>query len=200
MARLLEQAGAAGLGLAELLRRLAIRVGEQLSGLGPRRVHDLRALALALRPVALDLALALGQVGLLAPNLLLGPAELRRRGALGVALEDVGELGRLADQVQGVHADGVAGRVDLRALPCGLEHAQLRLQLDDVPAESLECVLHALLVVPIRADREILDPRKRGDRGLCALFLGHGFLSGSPRDAKTCRKYADSIGGFRPRP
>ncbi|HKF15531.1 MAG TPA: hypothetical protein VKB13_09920 [Gaiellaceae bacterium] len=49
--------------------------------------------------------------------------------------------------MQRIHADGVAGRIDLRALPGGLENPQLRLQLNDVTAKRLG------------ADREVLNPR-----------------------------------------
>jgi len=107
MARLLEETGAAGLGLTELLGRLPVGVGEKLTRLVARGVHDLGALALALLAEPFDLRLAPPELGLPPPNLLLGLAELGRRRALGVPLEDIGELGRLADQVQGVEATWV---------------------------------------------------------------------------------------------
>ena len=81
------------------------------------------------------------------PHLLLGAPQLRRGRALRVALEHVGEFGSFANQVQRIYADGVAGRIDLRALPGGLENPQLRLQLNDVTAKRLG------------ADREVLNPR-----------------------------------------
>jgi hypothetical protein len=129
---LLEEARAARLGLTELLRRLAIRVGEKLAGLVPRRVHDLGALPLALLPEALDLALAARENGLLAADLLLRTRELRRGCPLRVPLEHVGEFGGPADEVQRVHPHGVARGIDLRALPGRLEHPELGLELHDV--------------------------------------------------------------------
>ena len=59
---------------------------------------------------------------------------------LRVALDHVGELGRLADQVQRVHPDGVAGRLDAARAAGRLEDAELGLQLDDVAAEGVERV------------------------------------------------------------
>jgi hypothetical protein len=53
----------------------------------------------------------------------------------------------------------MTGRIDLRPLACSLQDAQLCLELDDVAPEGLERVLDALLVVPVRADREIFNPR-----------------------------------------
>ncbi|MBA2360431.1 MAG: hypothetical protein H0V79_05760 [Actinobacteria bacterium] len=84
MARLLEETGAAGLGLTELLGRLPVGVGEKLTRLVARGVHDLGALALALLAEPLDLRLAPPELGLPPPNLLLGLAELSRRRALDV--------------------------------------------------------------------------------------------------------------------
>ena len=90
--RLLEEPRPASLGFAQLLRRLAVRIGEELAGVVTRRVDDLCALALALLPEPLDLALPLPEVGLPAPHLLLGAPQLRRGRALRVALEHVGEF------------------------------------------------------------------------------------------------------------
>ena len=56
VARLLEQAGAARLGLADLGGRVAVRVREQLARLVLGVVHDLVALALAVVAEALDCA------------------------------------------------------------------------------------------------------------------------------------------------
>ena len=94
--------------------RLAVRVRDELAGLVAGCRHDLVPLALALVAVALDVGLPLLQVDLLLANFLLGARELSGGRVLGVALEDVGELGRLADQMERIHADGVPGRVDLR--------------------------------------------------------------------------------------
>jgi hypothetical protein len=87
MAGLLEQARAAGLGLAELLRGLAVRVGEQLTDLVAGRVEDLCALALALLPEPFDLTIALGELGLPVADFLFRARDLRGRGALRVALQ-----------------------------------------------------------------------------------------------------------------
>jgi hypothetical protein len=167
---LLEQARPARLGLAQLLCRLPVCVGKQLARLVARRVDDLSPLALALLPKALDLVLAPGELGLPAPDLLFGLADLRRRRALGVTLEHVGELGRLADQVQRVHADRVPGRLDVRALPGRLQDAELRLELDDVPPERVERLADAIRVVPAFRDGQVLHAWKRRDCGPCALF------------------------------
>ena len=66
--------------------------------------------------------------------------------------------------MQRVHADGVAGRLDLAAPPGGLEHAQLNLKLRRVAPERLERFLYALGVVPLRCGRKILHARQRGQR------------------------------------
>ena len=78
----------------------AFGLAEQVSCLGLRGGQDLRALALRLGAVALDLGLALLQHVLLLAHFLLGALELRRGGGLRVALERVGELGGGADQVE----------------------------------------------------------------------------------------------------
>ena len=93
MARLLEQPVAARLGLAQLARRVGVRLRQEVAGLGLRGVDDLGALALRLGAVALDLGLALLQLALLRAHLLLGALQLRCRRGLRVALERVGELG-----------------------------------------------------------------------------------------------------------
>ena len=164
MARLLEQPGAASLGLAELLGRLAVRVGDELAGLVAGRGHDLVALPLALVAEAQDLGLPLLKVDLLLADLLLGSRELSGGRVLGVALEDVGELGRLADQVQRVHADGVTARLDLARAAGGLEDAKLSLELDGVAAEGLEGVAYGLLVEASLDRGKILEPRQRRHR------------------------------------
>jgi hypothetical protein len=102
--------------------------------------------------------------------------------------------------VKGVHPDGVTRRVYVRALSGRLQDPQLRLELDGVAPEGLEGILDALLVVSLRRDRKILNPRKRGDCRLCAFFLCHEFLPRSPRDAKTCQKVCLVIGGLHARP
>ena len=78
VARLLEQPCAARLGLAELLRGVAVaRSASSCARLVAGRVQDLGALALALGAVALELGLALLQLALAPPDLLLGAPQLR---------------------------------------------------------------------------------------------------------------------------
>ena len=165
VARLLEQTGGAGLGLLDLLRRLEVGLGEQLARLVLGRVDDLGALTLALCAVALDLGLARLQLVLASRHLFLGPVELRRGGGLGVALDRVGELGGGADQVQRVHADGVAARLDLAGAAGGLQHAELGLELGRVTAERVEGLAHLVGVVALARAREVLDLWQRGQRG-----------------------------------
>jgi hypothetical protein len=162
MARLLEEPVPARLGLAQLARRVGVRLAQQIAGLGFGGSEDLRALALRLAAVALDLGLALLQLVLLLAHLFFGALELRGGGGLGVALERVGELGCGADQVQRVHADGMPGGLDVGGLVCGLEHAELRLQLRRVAAEGVERLAHALLVVALAGALELLHGRQRG--------------------------------------
>ena len=160
--RLLEQPVPARLGLAQLARRVGVGLAEQVAGLGLGGGEDLRALALRLAAVALDLGLALLELVLLLAHLLFGALELRGGRGLGVALERVGELGGGADQVQRVHADGMPGRLDVGGLVRGLEHAELRLQLGGVAAEGVERLAHALLVVALTGALELLHGRQRG--------------------------------------
>jgi hypothetical protein len=91
--------------------------------------------------------------------------------------------------VEGIHPDGVAGRLDvLRAPAGGLEDAQLRLELSRMAAERLERLLHLLGVVAVAGARKILDPWERGQRGRrCAS----GFLC---RHRLRLSKYAAFIG------
>src|SRR5207244_9960156 len=136
---------------------------EQLARLVAGRVEDLSALAVALLPVPLDLRLALLQLALASPDLLLGLAELGRGRRLGVALDRVGELGGGTDEMERVHPHGVARRLDLLgAAPGGLEHSKLCLQLRGMAAERLERLANAVLVVALAGALEVLDPRQRG--------------------------------------
>jgi hypothetical protein len=84
----------------------------------------------------------------------------------------------------------VAGRIDLRPVPSGLENPELCLQLNHVAAVGLERIGDALLVVPLRRNREIFDLGKGRNRGLCALFLGHqvplSFAGGRKNLLKVC--------------
>src|SRR5205085_1349283 len=159
VARLLEEPRALRLRLAELGLRLGVRLRDDLPRLLVRRAQDLRPLALALLPVALDVGLGRLKVALAAPHLLLGLPELRRRGALRVALQRVGELGRRANEVERVHADGVPGRVDARRPPRRLEHAELRLELSRMTPERVEGLAHPLPVVPGSLGRQVLEAR-----------------------------------------
>ena len=76
MARLLEEPVAAGLRLAKLLGRLAVRVGDELASLVAGCGHDLVPLTIALVAEAQDLGLPLLKVDLLLPDFLLGSREL----------------------------------------------------------------------------------------------------------------------------
>ena len=163
MPRLLEQPGRARLGLADLLRGLRLRFLEGLARLGLGRVQHLCPLALTLVAVALDLGLALLQLVLAPRDLLLGSSELCGRCVLRVALDRVGHLSGCADQVQRIHAHCVTGRLD-PALPGGLEHAQLDLELRRVAPERLERVANLVAVIAVGRSAEILDARQRRQR------------------------------------
>jgi hypothetical protein len=171
VSRLLEEPRTLGLRLAQLGLRLGVRLGDDLPRLLVRRAEDLRALPLALLPVALDVRLLRLDVALAAPHLLLGLPELRGRGALRVALERVRELRRRANQMERVHADGVPRRVDAGRPPRRLEHPKLRLELRRVPPERVEGLTHPLAVVPVSRGRQVLEARKRGESRL--RRLGH---------------------------
>src|SRR5918993_2257451 len=162
MTRLLEQPVAASLGLPQLASRIGGRLRQLLAGLGLRSVHDLGALALRLGAIALDLGLALLQLVLLRAHLLLSALHLRSRSGLRIALERIRELGRCADQVEGVHPDRMPGGLDVRRLPRGLQHAQLRLQLRRVAPERVERLTDALLVVSVARALKLLETGKRG--------------------------------------
>ena len=165
MPRLLEQPGALGLGLAELGRRVTVCGGEQFARFVLRRVDDLVALALALLAVALDLALTVLQLALPACDLGLRALDLRGGGVLGVALERVRKLGCRANEVQRVHAHRMARRVDVGRLPCGLQDAELRLQLQRMAAERVECLANAVgLERAVVGLRQVLEPGQRGER------------------------------------
>ena len=62
--------------------------------------------------------------------------------------------------MQRVHPDRVAGRLDLRVVPRGLQDPELRLKLDDVPAERVERVADAVGLIALLRDGEVLDARK----------------------------------------
>jgi hypothetical protein len=172
VAGLLEQARTLRLGLAQFLRRLAVRVRDDLARLVPGRRQNLVALPLALVAEALNLGLALLEVLLALADLLLGALQLGRRGPLRVALDHVGELRRLADEVKGVHAHGMPRRVDLRSATRGLQHAQLGLELDDVAPEGVERLAHLLLVEALLDDRQLLDGGQRRHRRLLPRCSG----------------------------
>ena len=167
VARLLEQPGAARLGLVQGSRRVAVRVRKQLARLALRGVQDLVALALALLAEALDLPLLLLQLALAARDLDLGAAELRGGRGLRVPLECVGELGGRTDEMQRVHPHRVTRGIDAGRLPGRLQHAELRLQLQRVAAEGVERLADAVgLERALLGLRQVLQARKRGERGL----------------------------------
>ena len=174
---LLEEASGPCLGLLDLLRRLELGLRTELARLVLGRVDDLGPLALALGAVALDLGLARLQLVLAPRHLRLGRLQLRRGGGLRVALDRVGELGGAADQVQRVHADGVAARLDLAGTAGGLKHAELSLELGCMAAERIEGLAHLVGVVPFARAREVLDlwqgGQRRGGLGLPWILVGH---------------------------
>src|SRR5437879_13321738 len=90
MAGLLEQAAALRLGLAQLLRGVAVRVREQLPRLVAGVVQHLRALAFALLAETLDVGLSVLLLAAAAADLLLGLPEWSLRRALRVGLDRVG--------------------------------------------------------------------------------------------------------------
>jgi hypothetical protein len=164
MACLLEQPGASTFRLAKLLGRLAVRVRDELAGLVTGGGHDLIPLTIALVAEAKDLGLSLLKIDLLLPDFLLGARELSGRRILGVALENVGELGCFADQMQRVHADGVTAGLDLARTAGGLKDAKLSLKLDGMSAEGLKGVAHGLLVEASLDRGQILEPWQRSHR------------------------------------
>jgi hypothetical protein len=165
VARLLQEPVAARFGLAELACRVGVGLAEQVAGFALGGGQDLGALALGLRAITLDLALALLELVLPPAHLLLRALKLRGGGGLGVALERVGELGGGADQVERVHADGVPRRLDVRRPVSGLEHAELGLQLRGMAAERVERLAHALFVVAVAGALELLYGRERRQPG-----------------------------------
>src|SRR5256884_1684524 len=73
------------------------------------RLHLVCRLLLEKKKIPLDLRLALLQLALPSPAVLLGLAELRRGRRLRLALDRVRELGGSPDQVELVHPHGVTG-------------------------------------------------------------------------------------------
>src|SRR6185312_5763244 len=146
----------------DLGRRMPLRLSLRLAGLVARSVQDLGALAFALLTEALDLVLALLQLTLTSADLLLGAADLRRRGCLCVALDRVSHVGGGANHVQRVHPDGVPARLHLSAASRSLQHTQLHLKLRRVAPKGLESLLDALgLVAAIGERRQLLDVGER---------------------------------------
>ena len=196
--RLLEEAGALGLGVAELLARVAVGLREDLAGLGPGRVQDLSTLALGFLADARNLCLALLELHLRLANLLLGLPDLLGRRLLCVALDRVRELGGRADQVEGVHADGMAGRLGDRAARCGLEHAQLRLERGGVFAESVEGLLDLAPIEPLTRPRDVFEAgQRRQRRSLDSpwVLTGHlRYASTPPCGTGIAEKYDRIIG------
>jgi hypothetical protein len=174
VAGLLEQPVRARFRLADLGGRMALRLGFYFADLVARRAQHLGALALALLPVALDLALPLLQLALPAADLFLRAPDLGRRCGLSIALDRVGHLRSGADHVQRVHAHGVPARLDLAAARRRLEDAELHLELRRVPPERLERLRDAFRVVAaVRQRRQIVDARERRERSLLCSFGRH---------------------------
>jgi len=117
---------------------------------------------------------------LLLANLLLGSLQLRSRCALRVALEHLSEVGGFADHVQCVHPHGMAGGLDGCAAARGLQHTELRLELDHVAPERLESVANTLFLEPAVDGRKRLDGRQRRHRrrllARCSCSFGHPVL------------------------
>ena len=207
MARLLEQAAALGLRLLELAGRVGVSLGEQLARLVAGGVQHLGPLPLALLAIPLDLGLALLELVLAAADLFLGLRKLRAGCVLCVALDRVGELGGGADQVQRVHADGMAGRLDRRAGAGtgGLEHAQLGLQLGRMAAERIEGVADSCRVEAVPDLGNVLIARQRRQRrDPCAArtFGSHlvvPLVLNCVDAASRCQKYDFFIGCPFPR-
>ena len=106
-----------------------------------------------------------------------------------------GHVGGFADQMESVHAHGMAGGVNLCGATGGLEDPQLRLELDRVAAVRLECVTDCLRLIAALDRRQVLDRRQRRHRrrllARCSWsFDCHPFLL-----ACSChREYAGCIG------
>src|SRR5829696_165706 len=160
VARLLEEPVAARLGVVELRARVAVRLRQDLARLVSRGIEDLAALALGLLANACDLGLALLQVHLRLADLLLGLADLLGGRFLRVALDRVRELGRRANEVQGVHADGMPRRLGDRAARRGLQDSQLRLERGYMPAERIEGLTDLFAVEALARARDVLQPRQ----------------------------------------
>ena len=174
MPGLLEQPARAGLCLANFGGRVPLCLRLRLTGLVPRSVEHLGALALALLAEALDLVLALLKLALAPADLFLRAAKLGRGRSLCIPFDRVGHVGGGADHVQRVHPNGVAGRLDLAAASGRLEHAQLHLKLRGVTPEGFEGLLDARRVVAaVRKGRQLLDTRKRRQRCLLSSFASH---------------------------
>jgi hypothetical protein len=164
VARLLEQPAPLGLRLLELAGGVGVGLRQKVAGLVPGRVQQLGALPLALDAVPLDLRLAPLEILLAPADLFLRLAELGGGCVLGVALDRVGELGGGADQVQRVHADGVARRLDVRATARSLDDPELCLQLRRVTAEGVEGLANPVRVEPVPASRDVLELRQGRQR------------------------------------
>ena len=92
---------------------------------------------------------------------------IRAAAEFADTLERVGELGCGANEMEGVHAHRVTGRVDARGLARGLQHAQLRLQLERVAAERVERLADPFgLEAAVLALRQVLQAREGGERRL----------------------------------
>jgi hypothetical protein len=92
---------------------------------------------------------------------------------LRVGLDRVGELGRGADHVQRVHANGHDRSAPPSTCGRGLKDAELRLELGRVPAEGVERLAHTVGVVA--AAGRLRQISRRGN----AVSDGRGRLAGS---------------------
>ena len=92
VARLFEESAALRLCLAELLSRIAVGIGKQLTRLVPRVVEHLRTLAFTLLAVALDLGFAVLLLAAAPANLFFGLGQLSLGSLLRVGLDGVGEF------------------------------------------------------------------------------------------------------------
>ena len=77
--------------------------------------------------------------------------------------------------MQPVHAHGVRRRLEARGAARRLQHPELRLELERVPAERVEGAADGLLVVAAaRPARQVLQPRQGRQRRAAGAT---GFLS-----------------------
>ena len=142
---------------------------------------------------------------LAAADLDLGRAELGRRRRLGVALERVGELCGGADQMEGVHADGVPARLDARGPRRPPAARAAAPAAERVPAEALERLADPLGSIRPRGLRQVLEPRqRRSARDDCGWACGCMVVPPCLRSGRGARQRsmpspsADSVPSLNP--